>query len=99
MGGFGSGRRYRWGTKRTAEGYCRLDVRYLQRAGYLVSGSVVSLTWRNGEGKQVASIQVVTAQEHLRLLYRYRRTGKDWKDVEETVPLVWISCHYGGKRP
>jgi hypothetical protein len=32
--------------------------------------------------------------------YRYRRRlGGEWEDLEESVPLEWTPCNFGGERP
>ena len=98
MGGFGSGQRY-WGAKGTVESYCRVDVRYLQKSGYFDYGGLRTLAWRDGEGNPRGSIRLVASQEQVQLFYRVRRNGEEWKDIEETVPVVWTPCHYGGIRP
>jgi hypothetical protein len=45
MGGYGSGRR---GGRDTTSGYLRLDVRRLQRGGFLRFGSCSSQQWSRG---------------------------------------------------
>lgn len=65
----------------------------------MTSKQVVSLKWRDEIGKARGSVLLATAETHVRLLYRSRRAGENWKDVDETVSLVWTSCHYGGNRP
>jgi hypothetical protein len=50
MGGPGSGRWYRWqGTRTTLEEVYRLDVRWLQRHGYL-DGRPHWVTWSRAAG-------------------------------------------------
>src|SRR5262245_24978828 len=99
MGGLGSGRRYRYGTKQTVEDCRRLDVRYLQKKGYLTANNLASLAWRDVTVKETSSLLLVISETHVRLVYHSRRGEEAWKDIEETVPLVWTSCHYGGNRP
>jgi hypothetical protein len=99
MGGPGSGRWYRWHAKDTVEGCRRLDVRDWQRRGLLRPGMWFSWSWWDGDGRQVASINVQVEQGRVLLVYRIRRQGEDWQDVEEPVALVWTPCHYGGQRP
>jgi hypothetical protein len=99
MGGPGSGRWYRWDAKDTVEGCRRLDVRVWQRGGFLRPGRWFSWAWWNRDGMQVASINAQVQQGRVLLLYRIRRNGEDWQDIEEPVPLAWTPCHYGGQRP
>jgi len=98
LGGPGSGRWYRWHTKDTVEGCRRLDVRDWQRRGLLRPGTWFSWSWWNGDSVQVASINVQVQQTRVLLLYRVRRQGEDWQDIEEPVPVAWTVCRYGGER-
>ncbi len=97
MGGIGSGRH--WGSgKDTTFDYLALDVRRLQRDGLLQPGRSYKLTWsRNGEA--FAFIDIRTEWDHVRLLYRHRRPGEDWKSEDYPVTLERTSCNYGGQRP
>ncbi|MFY9940339.1 MAG: hypothetical protein WAK33_25885 [Silvibacterium sp.] len=72
----------RYGTgKDTTEGYKRIDVRYLQKHGYLVSGASFTLSWsRNGE--RVGWIQCRTIDEAVILTYKHRSGYEEWKDEE-----------------
>ena len=51
------------------------------------------------DGVQIGSINVRVQQERVLLLYRVRRNGGDWQDIEEPVSLAWTQCYYGGQRP
>src|SRR5215213_9793373 len=88
VGGFGSGNRYRFGTKDAVEEYCALDVRKLNREGMLDPGYRGSLAWRQGERK-VSSIMLVAEHGRVVLKYRHRRggLGDEWEDVEQPVYL------------
>ncbi len=99
MGGFGSGKWYRWNTKETTEGLRALDVCYLNRNGLLQPGKVFHLQWsRNGE--ETGTISGVAARSEIVLLYRSRPSGhEEWEDVREMIHLDWTSCNYGGHRP
>jgi hypothetical protein len=99
MGGPDSGRWYRWDAKDTVEGCRRLDVRVWERGGFLRPGKWFSWAWWNREGVQVASINVQVQPGHVLLLYRIRRQGEDWQNIEEPVFLAWTPCNYGGRRP
>jgi hypothetical protein len=97
MGGFGSGRWYRWDTKSKLESVVPLDVRYLQRSGKLYPGSRSPVLWKNTGGAFVGSIIVEAEEDYITLQYRHQR-GKDSQPVQETIALTWTSCHYGGQR-
>ncbi len=100
MGGFGSGNRYRSGTKDTVEEYCALDVRKLKREGMLYPGYRGSLAWWRGERK-VSSIGLLAEHGRVVLKYRHHRRGElgEWEDVEQSVYLTWTPCNLGGKHP
>ncbi len=95
MGGWGSGRKY--GSKTTTSNYRKLDVRVLQRQGWLDVRYSVTITWtRNKQPDGTISIR---PESHLvTLSYRHQRAGEDWKSKEYTVDLDRTACHYGGVR-
>jgi hypothetical protein len=97
MGGPGSGRWYRWNTRTTLEEVCRLDVRWLQRHGYL-DGCLHRVTWSRGE-QEAGSLLLALQPAGVVLTYRYRGSGGDWESVRQIVTLDWTLCHYGGQRP
>jgi len=99
MGGPGSGRWYRWDTKRTIEGHPSLDVRAWQREQLLRPGMSFLTHWSDARGKRLASISVQVQHGQVLLSYRRRRTREAWQEVEEPVALTWTACHYGGQRP
>jgi hypothetical protein len=99
MGGVGSGNWYRFNTKSTTNECHSVDVRYLHRNGLLKPGQHFSLSWSRA-GRQTGSIVGVASRDQVTLLYRRRRgPGGDWEDVQETVPLTWTACNFGGERP
>jgi hypothetical protein len=96
MGRYG---RYRGGGRDTTEGYRQLDVRWMQRKGFLRAGSWSSLYWsRNGE--RFASIQVrADFNNSVTLMYRHRSYGdEEWTKAEYPVSLEWTRCNFGGER-
>jgi len=95
MGGFGSGRRLQ--SKNTTNDYRRLDVRRLQRDGFLKPGRTFSWQWKSGN-KIMATINVHTEINKLTLSYKQRSNGNEWKDVSYTVWLDWTWCNYGDWR-
>ena len=95
MGGSGSGRWQRG--KDTTSDMRALDVRRLQRDGFLTPGRWFSWKWsRNGE--EVGSIQISTKADRVMLSYRSRSNGGDWQPIEYPVQLEWTACHLGGQR-
>lgn len=94
MGGFGSGRR---AEKNVTTDYRRLDVRALQRAGFLRSGNRGSWGWRRGDELR-ASIDIEADDAHIRLRYATHRNGES-QHHDYVVRLVRTVCNYGGQRP
>jgi hypothetical protein len=95
MGGYGSGRRY--GSRDTTGDYLQLDVRRLQRDGFLES--CLSFNWRwSRNGEPVANIGIRPEVDRVILSYRDRRPGESWTDQNYAVLLERTRCHYGGER-
>lgn len=97
MGGVGSGRPS--GSGRATVEACRtLDVNRLHREGCLKVGWWGVWQWMC-DGQKTASIDLRTESDRLRLAYRVRIRGGDWKDVVQTVRIVRVACRFGGARP
>ena len=87
----------RYSSKNTTSSYRRLDIRELQRKGFLRPGGWTSLRWsRNGEA--VGSVGVRAEFDRVVLRYRHQRYGEDWKDEEYPIFLDRTPCNYGGER-
>jgi hypothetical protein len=97
MGGLGSGNRYRFDKKTTTDECRSLDVRRFHQEGLLKPGHYFSWSWRRAE-QEVASIGAFVYQDKLVLSYR-SKSGGEWEDVREPVPLEWTPCNFGGGRP
>lgn len=97
MGGLGSGRSS-GGGKVTAEACRSIDVNRLRREGVLSAGWSGGWEWkRNGE--RVSSISIRGGQDRIVLSYRSRIGSEAWQDVEEPIPIRWVPCRHGGRRP
>ena len=98
MGGRGSGRTSGLGmlTDKCHE-YRSIDLAWLARKKLLNVGRSSTLTWSRG-GQETGSISVETLQSGIRLVYRARRSGDDWQDIQEFVPIVETATNFGGKR-
>jgi hypothetical protein len=97
MGGFGSGRPS--GSGRDKVEACRsIDINRLHKAGCLGAGWSGGWQWTR-DGERVAWINLRAEADRLQLSYRVRIGGGEWKDVEETVRIVRVSCRFGGARP
>ncbi len=98
MGGWGSGRGRRFGTKDTTDDYRSIDVRHWQRDGLLTPGQAFGWNWSR-DGESIASIQVRTEPNRVFLMYRHRSGNEEWKDKSYPVLLSRTSCNLGGERP
>jgi hypothetical protein len=90
--------RYRGSGRATTSGYMRLDVRYLQRNGYLRPGTGSSQRW-SLRGEPFGSINLNAWDGHVTLSYRTRRhESEEWTSKEYPVTVEWTRCNYGGER-
>ena len=89
MGGYGSGRGERFGGRRTTlAALGRLDVRRLQRQGYLDGAEHWLIVRQHGR----LLLLVVTREDG-------RLAVEPWGRDRQRIPLDWTPCHYGGMRP
>jgi hypothetical protein len=98
MGGSGSGRRWRFGSKDTTETYRAIDVRRWKRDGFLSPGCAFSWKWSR-HGEVIASINVRAEPDRVILDYRQRDHGGEWQAENYPVNLTTTPCHIGGERP
>jgi len=94
MGGFNSGRH---GGKTCTADKLALDVRRLQRDGFLRSGLSFGWHWTL-RGEKVGNIDIRTDADRVSLNYRQRTNGGEWVDMNYPVRLAWTPCNYGGQR-
>lgn len=100
MGGKGSGRRYgstQYGSKSAAGESLGLDVRVLQRVGYL-RPDVFCASWKWFRGaaipeNQVAAISLRAHENGVTLLYAHAG-----EPVKQNVNVTRTACNYGGTR-
>ena len=103
MGGFGSGRWSRDGTRVPVEACLVIDVNRLLQQRALRSGVCTTINWSSvgelGETVHDASIGVEATPHGIAL--RYTVTGYDGNrtELDYTVVVVWTRCHFGGRRP
>jgi hypothetical protein len=95
MGGRGSGR-YSYGGA-TASDYQRLDVRFLQKNGYLKSSLSAYLDWRR-DGETYATVKIEASRASVTLDYKRRDRDAELVPVRYPVYLDWTRCNYGGDR-
>lgn len=98
MGGFGSGRWLRWGTRPTEARFHRLAMNGFTRGGWLRPGAMGTSRWFRGEIETGSIGWFVSgfddAAVAITLAYRYHG-----EDICERIELTWTDCHFGGKRP
>ena len=98
MGGLGS---TRWACaiiKGIVEGNRFLDVNRMNREGWLRRGCRGTFDWmRNGE--PFGSIRFRAEGDCLMLSYRVQKNGGEWREVEQSTPIRWTQCRFGGRRP
>lgn len=97
MGGIGSGRYWRWDEKTTTDDMRSIDVRRWSREGLLREGQHFGWSW-SVEGETVASIRAASHLGFVRLMYRARHSGGDWRDMRYRVELDYQQCNFGGRR-
>ena len=97
MGGYGSGRWYRWQARKTTENQHKIDIRLLNKQGCLRPGAVGSFSWSRGN-KETVPIGYKMEVDRMVLSYRHRPKNGDWKSVEQVISFDWTPCNYGGYR-
>ena len=97
MGGFGSGRYWRWDEKTTTDDMRSIDVRRWAREGLLRAGRHFGWSW-SVEGRTLASIRATSHSGHVQLMYRARQNGGDWQEMDYPVVLDYQRCNFGGQR-
>ena len=94
MGGLASGRRPGGGKATTSRRYA-LDVRHLQRGGWLQPGNRLQWQWR---GKGGASIGIGIEEDRVTLSYTHRHRSGAQTEQDYPVRLARTPCTYGGER-
>jgi hypothetical protein len=97
MGGSGSGSWYRWSTKTTTGEMLAVDIRWLNKRGYLKPGHY-GLQWTRGD-EPAGDIRIEVYDDYIMLVYRSRKSSSDeWESIRDRVCLTQTPCHYGGSR-
>jgi hypothetical protein len=106
MGGFGSGRWTRYGSRTPVDVCYALDVNWLHGLqkgvkGPLRPGTIVTSSWttiRGGDVRHTASVSIAATENGIRLSYTIT-DGEGSQDYDYPVRIVWVPCNYGGTRP
>ena len=98
MGGRGSGRYPSFGSQASlCEHALAIDLAALKRDGYLFTGCAGKINWWRHD--QIANwINYRVEEEGLRLIYRTRGPGSDWRRVDELIPFVETPTQFVGWR-
>lgn len=102
MGGQGSGEYTRWEKSKRPKAFqsLRLYANYLQKEEYFSLSPRVrwSVNWAKG-GKPSGNVGGVTLSENeIVLFYGYQQGDKKSENIEQSIKVVWTSCHFGGRR-
>lgn len=98
MGGFGSGRWVRTGTKRIVEDVYHFDIRRLQRTGKLLPNKASAFHWEH-RGRRAFSV-IIRVNEAVNAVTIFTvKQGEVRDKVRELVCLDKTPCNYGGERP
>ncbi len=97
MGGYGSTRWNNAPTRGTTGESLALSTAAF--ASYVGTGNcAVDWTWERN-GKAVGKVRGVVGREAVLLRYSVTGVGGDAGAVQDTLPLAWTACTYGGTRP
>src|SRR5262245_664932 len=102
MGGFGSGRWYRYNKATTTDDVRSIDVRELRKWGCLpdrrqIGSQCGSLKWYRRE-EVTASVGYVIHADRLNLSFRHKSRFDYGENVEQTVWFDRTTCNFGGER-
>lgn len=95
MGGIGSGRP---GWRRCVTEFRALDVNALRRRGYLEVGSRHGWSWPMAGGR-VCHVDLAASDATLNVDLLIGHGGGGWRQASHVVPLTWLPCAKGGRRP
>ena len=95
MGGMGSGRP---SGRSGVEGVRWLDINKLNRDNALTSGAPYTWSWsRNGQS--LGSVSTRGTWNKVTITFRCQTGNGPWEDVEQSMPIIWKPCRFGGQRP
>jgi len=105
MGGFGSGRYYRYSSRTTTDDVKSIDIGFFRRSGCLprswpdFGGTRLlgSLSWTRHE-QETGSVGYEISYNALVLSFSHRRGSDCWQDVNQAIRFDRTRCNYGGVR-
>ena len=89
----------RWSlsSKPKCEQQYRIDLTWLRRNGGLVVGRAGPIAW-SLRGETSGSINYQILEHGLRLMYRTRHNGSEWRDIDQYIPFTRSDAAFGGRR-
>jgi hypothetical protein len=93
MGGYGSGSWFRWNTKETVDSKYKIDIRLLNKDGWLETGACGTLAIFKNKRNTVA---VAYEKEADCIVLQSQYYARD--RFSQKIKLTRTSCHYGGER-
>ena len=98
MGGRGSGRQSGLGLMvDKCHEFHAIDIAWLRRKRLLQTGHWSTLRWSRG-GHETGNVRFECLAGGIRLVYRHRKGGGEWQDVNEIVPLIETTTRFNGRR-
>lgn len=94
-------RYYYSGARGTTEQAKRIELSWLKKQNYLNGYRGGSISWSfNGSpsGNITAYINTDSENPNIRLVYKVRRNGEDWKDMDFSFRMESLPCRFGGKK-
>ncbi len=95
MGGFGSGRPWHGGGRRTVEGTPSIDINRLNKEGRL-RRDLWTILLLSPDGSDVG---VKAEVGEVCLYYRLKSASGEWEAMRQTIEIARIPCRLGGERP
>src|SRR5690242_608222 len=103
MGGAGSGRYYRYGSRTTTDDVKSIDIRRLRRWDNLPSSRNFrncvwgTFQWTRGE-RVTAEVGYEVNQSTLELNFSYQHGSEPWEKIDQSIRFDRTFCHFGGVR-
>lgn len=91
----------RYGWKGTTEASKRVELSWLKKQKYLDGFRGGNINWSiNGEPTGNINIQVDTYSDNpnIKFVYKVRRNGEEWKDIDFSFRMESTPCRFGGKK-
>jgi len=83
--------------KTTVESCRSIDVLEWNQLGYFRSPRLFSRVWtRGGEPSALVLAQI---DRNSVTIKHWSRSGNDWTNAKQRIPIVWTACCFGGERP